>query len=378
MIRPLVALDIGSTKVACAIGLPHEDTPGFDLLGSSVIPYPSLSNAWLSDPLLVGRTIEQALESTAITGDFHRALVTISHPALVSEQVQTSIDLADEPIVVRTQDLDRLKARALDHVLGVDREPLFVERLGCSGNGFQYVREPVGLSATRLTGTFHIVTMPLAARRALVQAVESAGLEVGRLMFSLQVVAATAAKEEAHRRHALLMDIGGLNTDVGLLVEGRLQNTQTIPWGGLTLARDLATSSKLTFEQAITLSLEGLASRKPEVRQFLEHALRDLRQVIERLLEDEPLPEIALVTGRGALIDGIVEWLEETTKIKASVVRSPRTQIVGDLSRQIALSTVLSLLELETGSPARKPLLSTSHLLDRVISRTKTVLTEYF
>ena len=56
MLRPLVALDIGSTKVACAIGLPHEQQPGFELLGSGIVAYPALTDAWLSDPLMVGRT----------------------------------------------------------------------------------------------------------------------------------------------------------------------------------------------------------------------------------------------------------------------------------------------------------------------------------
>ena len=34
-VQPLVALDIGSTKVACAVALPHERSPGFELLGTT-------------------------------------------------------------------------------------------------------------------------------------------------------------------------------------------------------------------------------------------------------------------------------------------------------------------------------------------------------
>ena len=78
--RPLIALDVGSTKVACALGLPREGG-GFELLGSSLIAYPGCPDAWLDDPLLVGRSIEQALEATGVHGDFHRAFVTFSHPA---------------------------------------------------------------------------------------------------------------------------------------------------------------------------------------------------------------------------------------------------------------------------------------------------------
>src|SRR6185295_4663158 len=151
MTQQLVAFDIGATKVACAIGLPHEHGPGFELLGSSLTAYPVHPEAWLSDPLMVSRTIEQALEATAVRNDFDRAVVVMSHPALAGERVRVSVPLGDEPVPVRAHDLDRLQASALDRALGVDREPLAVERLGCDGNGFEGVRNPRGLAATRLS-----------------------------------------------------------------------------------------------------------------------------------------------------------------------------------------------------------------------------------
>ena len=164
--QPLVALDVGSTKVSCAIGLPHERMPGFELLGMSCVPYPVQSESWLADPLLVGRTIEQALEATAVSAECDRALVSIRHPLLRSEIVKASIALGDEPVTIRTQDLERLEQNALAQGLSVDREALLVERLSCSGNGFDGVRDPRGLSATRLQGTYHIITLPVADRKS--------------------------------------------------------------------------------------------------------------------------------------------------------------------------------------------------------------------
>jgi len=376
MNQPLVALDIGSTKVACAIGLPREPGPGFELLGTSLIPYQTLSDAWLGDPLTVGRTIEQALEAAAVSGDFHRALVAFSHPLLVSEHVTASVTLGDEPIAVRERDLERLAARALDHVLSVDREPLVIERLSCAGNGFESVREPLGLTATRLTGAFHIVTMPTAARRALVQAVEFAGLDVAQLTLSLQAVTAAGSSAGSPAR-CLVVDVGGVNTDVGLFVDGQLHALQTVPWGGLTLAMEVAKASRVTVEHAVTLSLEGRASRKPEIRQLLEDALPRLQSAIHRLLEGQPLPDTALVCGRGALIDGMVEWLEEVTEITTSVTRSPQTHTMTDLARQIGVSACLGLLEAATSRTDGFDTRS-ARLVDRLIDRTRTLLTEYF
>ena len=377
MTRPLVALDIGSTKVACAIGLPRERAPGFELLGSSLVPYPSLAESWWSDPLTVGRTIEQALEATAVSGDFDRALVSVNSPSLTSEQVQATCHLADEPLTVRAQDLERLQRRALDQALGVDREPLLIERLGCTGNGFEGVRDPLGLSAMRLSGTFHIVAMPISLRRAVVQAVESAGLDVAHLAYTLPSAMASATDENLGQRRILCLDIGGISTDVGIFVEGVLRKVQVIPWGGLRLATDIARELQATMDQALAWSLEGSACRKPAVRSIVQQQWQVLRQAMETLLKDEPQLDAALLCGRGALMDGLAEWIERTSGLTASICRSARTQHLGDLSRQVGLSAPIGMLEISTRLSADGSLRD-PHLFNRLIDRTRTLLTEYF
>ncbi len=376
-IRPLVALDIGSTKVACAIGLPHEHSTGFELLGSSLVPYPLLSESWLSDPLMVSRTIEQALEATAVNGSYDRAVVAVNPPTLTSEHVQAAIPLGDEPITVRAQDVDRLQRGALQQVLGVDREALFVERLACAGNGFQGVRDPRGLSATRLVGTFHVLTIPMAARRALVQAVESAGLEVARLTYTLPAILASLADERLLQQRVLVIDAGGLSIDVGLFVEGGLHAVRIVPGGGVTLTTQIAKECGVTMEQALVWSLEGIGCRKTEVRPLIEAHWARLEDAIDMLLEDQPRPDVTLLSGRAALGDGFVEWLEHTVGMKSVLCRSGRTSAHNDLVRQLGLSTAIGLLEMTTrqfhGTAVHAP-----RPLNRLIDRTRAILTEYF
>lgn len=373
---PIVAIDLGATKVACVVATPKVDGPGMEILGSSLMPYPRPVQSWPHDPLLIGRTIEQALEATGAPYDAIDAHVAFSHPALKAENTTASITLADEPITVREQDLQRLARVALTQALGVDREALIVERLGCDGNGFQGVRDPKGLVATRLVGTFHIITIPISVRRAIVQAVESAGLEVAQLTYSL--LAGALAGEQTREAHRLLLiDVGGLSIDVGLLVDGQLRASTVVPWGGLTLASTLAKQLKLTVEQATTLSLEGLGSRRPEVREALEKNLKYLQKAIHKVLEDAPRPDRVVVTGRGALIDGMMEWCERTTEVNTVISRSARLQEMGTLSRQVGLSTAMGIIE-QVGAKSPVHLSQPGRLFDRLLLRTKTLLSEYF
>lgn len=374
--QPLLALDLGATKVACAVGMPSESGPGYELLGSSLIPCPAASDAWLGDPLLMSRLIEHAVEATAVAHEFHRAIVGIHPPALTSEHVRVSIPLADEPVSVRTQDLKRLEAGALHQALAIDREPLLVERLGCSGNGFDGVRDPRGLTATRLSGVFHVIAMPVAARRAVVQTVESAGLEAAQLVYTLPALLA-GGSDDATRSRLLLIDVGGLTTDAGLFIDGVLHAVEVIPWGGWRLAEAIAKTLKVTMDQAVTWSLEGTKCRKPEVRDLLESPRALLQRAIDRVLSDQPKPDLVLVGGRGALIDGFAEWVERATGVRTALCRSSRLSQLGDVSRQVGLNAAIGLLELATRAAAG-PAFRSSRLLNRLIDRTRVILTDYF
>ncbi len=373
-----MALDIGSTKVACAIGLPQERSRGFELLGSSLVPYPNEMEVWLGDPLLVTRTIEQALDAAGTAVGCARALVAFTHPRLAGERVRTSLRLGDEPVTVRAQDVKRLKRAALDATLGIDREPLVTEPLGYAGNGFDEMRDPCGLSATRLLGTYHVVTMPIAVRQALIQAVEAAGLEVIRLTHTLAAVCAALADAGLLPPRALLVDVGGLSTDLGRFTHGVFEALEVAAFGGIPLASTIARELRLTVDQAERLSREGLACRRPEVRAVIERECARLRQAFDRLLQDQPRPDALFIAGRGGLCDGLAEWMEQVVEVPVSVCRSPRVnQQGGDLAHHVGLTAAVGLLAMATqASPA--PSSGAPRFFNRLLGRTRAILTEYF
>ncbi len=377
-VRPLIALDLGATKVACAIGLPHEQTTGFELMGTSLVPYPTTPESWLADPALVARTIEHALDATAVSAEMDRALVSISPPSLLSEQARVTIALGDEPVTIRQRDLVRLQSAALNQVLSIDRDALLIERLGCAGNGFDGVRDPGGLPATRLTGAFHVVTIPTAVRRAAVQAVEAAGLDAQRLVYALPASLRSMVGEGMEQQRVLLLDAGGFSTNLGLFVDGALFAACILPSGGVTLAQEIAPLLHVTHDQAVIWTLEGASCSKSEVRQLIGQHWQAIGQAIRELLSDQPKPDAIMLSGRGALIDGFAEWVEKTLGMSSVLCRSPRTSRLGELARQVGLSAAIGLLEMATQAPQPFSSSKAGQLFDRLIDRTKTVLTEYF
>ena len=66
-----------------------------------------------------------------------------------------------------------------------------------------------------------------------------------------------------------------------------------------------------------------------------------LQQQLHGFLKDDPLPHAVIVTGRGALMDGLVECLGQMIELKATLGRSRRAQRTGDLATQVGLTPAI-------------------------------------
>jgi cell division protein FtsA len=382
-----VAFDVGSTKVACvaaAMGGPS----GFEIEGVGASRYPIAVKSWPAEPDVIAEAIERALGQAGVAEPVERALVAVTHPELTHHRATAQIELAQEPVAVRDPAVRRLRAQAVAQALAVDREVLRIETLGYDGNGFNAVRDPRGLLATRLRGTFQVVAIPINMQRAVTQAMELAGLEVERMLYSLPAAAAgcvpalvdaqpVGIEPGTRAKRVLFIDLGGRVTDVAVLDRMALERSATIPWGASMLVDALAASARLTLDQALAAMLAGLSSQKPEVVATLEAQLPQLDACIQSLLADSPLPDRAIVTGGGALIDGLVEWIQARTGIPAVLGRSPRAVRFGELAQQVSLTTAIGLLELTARAPSR-PNAPSSRLLGRLLQGTKSVLSDYF
>jgi len=129
--------------------------------------------------------------------------------------------------------------------------------------------------------------------------------------------------------------------------------------------------------------LAGPSSSHPVVRAVFKEQLRLLESPIHQLLEEAVLPDAAIVTGRGACLDGMVEWVSRVSGLKAKLGRSPLAKACGELARQVALSPALGLLQLSgrlasASSEARLGIQGSGRLVDRILERARHLLVEYF
>jgi cell division protein FtsA len=102
------------------------------------------------------------------------------------------------------------------------------------------IREPLGISGTRLEVDVHIITGAVTSAQNLIKCVNRAGLDVIDIV--LQPLASSEAVLTPEERDLgiAMVDLGGGTTDLAIYLEGSIRHTAVLPIGGQHLSTDIA------------------------------------------------------------------------------------------------------------------------------------------
>ncbi len=208
------------------------------------------------------------------------------------------------------------------------------------------VRNPVGLSASRLAVDTHIVTASRNLVDNVVQCLERAGLGLAELVAEPLAAADAVLTEEEEELGVLLVDIGGGTTDLALFLDGSIAFTGAIPVAGNYVTHDIAVALGVPLSQAEQLKLTyGCAkpSQVPEEeyllldeqedrrvrRRFLcevigarmEELFHLLTQTMEGAQGRWPPPGGVVITGGGSLLPGAIALAQNVLGCRARLGR---------------------------------------------------------
>ncbi len=339
---PIVGLDIGTTSVRVVIaelldgqieivGIGDADSKG---LRRGVISKPDLTvdtikRAAENAELMSGLTINQVyvgLAGSSIKGQNSNGMVTIPgrHRAIGHEDVMRVIDTACAiPIPPGREVADVLPQEyTVDDQDGID--------------------DPIGMLGSRLSVSVHIITSPVAAKQNVVSSINRAGLHVAGVYLT-QLAAAEAVLTDDDREYGVaVVNLGGETTSLAIYQRGSVWHTAVFPLGGNHFTNDIAVGLRtpipeaerikrehgsayrrlLTAEQASELievpSVGGRAPRavsrqilceilEPRAEEILSHVQEEIRQAGF----DRQLSSGIVLTGGGAMLDGLIEVAEE-------------------------------------------------------------------
>jgi cell division protein FtsA len=368
----VVGLDIGTAKVMAVVA---EVLPGGELrvAGLGVASTQGLKRGVVVNIDATVQSIQQALKEAEMMAACKITSVytgiTGSH---IRGQNSTGMVIVRDNREVTPTDVARVVETAKAINIPNDQRLLLVEPQEFVIDGHE-VKEPIGMSGSRLEVRVHIVTGAQSAAENIIKCVRRCGLEVEQLVLNPSASAAAALTADERELGVALIDIGAGTTDVQIYTEGSVRHTAVIPIAGDLITSDIAmalrtptkdaeeikvgygVAKQLLADPAEQLEVPGLGDRAPRMlsRQALagviEPRVEEIFSLVHQILRDSGYEELLgsgiVLAGGSAVMPGMVELAED---IFLKPVRKGTPTYSGPLFDMVAnprSATVMGLLE---------------------------------
>ncbi len=313
----LCGLDIGTTKVVCAIGRAPRDGSPLVLLGQGAAPNHGVQQGQVVDLESLVEAIESALQAAEQSAGrrVHQAFVSVSHPQIKSLRAKGAVSIVSSGGAIRPKDVERVRLQAEMLSLSLDQEILHTQPLAYAVDDQDGISDPVGLFGAKLALHLHLVIAPAALLQNVSRACHLAGLDVEDFVSAGWATALAVLSPEERSAGATVLDIGGTTTDVAMVRADHLAHTVTVPVGGERLTDLLAQRWHVARERAETMKRELVSASSPAAQAVTETSRALLAEIRDGVAGAPPPADVptgvVVLAGRTSLLDGLVEQAQE-------------------------------------------------------------------
>lgn len=235
----VVGLDIGTTKICVIVAAVGPDQV------VNIIGFGSSPSRGLRKGVVVN--IESTVESikTAVGTAETMAGVAINSVYIGIAGGHISSETAKGVVALKRQEVFRSDVqRAIETaraaaVLSSDRQVIHVLPREFIVDDQEGIREPVGISGSRLEVDVHIVTGAVTSAKNLVKCVNRAGLDVVDIVLQPLASSEAVLTEEEKELGIAMVDLGGGTSDLAIFSEGTISHSAVLPIGGQHVTTDL-------------------------------------------------------------------------------------------------------------------------------------------
>lgn len=342
--RYTVGIDIGTTTVRCVVGHIDEATGTPKIVGVGQAPNSGMRKGTVSHLTGPASAIDAALaEAERMSGhQVESATLSINGSHIVSTKSDGMIAVGTQDHEVTADDLARIEEVATTGKVPLNREVLEVVPHAYRLDGQDNIKDPVGMSGTRLEIHANIISGLVPHIANIQKAAELAKVESRQMVPSVLAGAQAVLTESQMENGVAVVDLGGATTGVAVFEEGDLQYISVIPIGGQNVTNDLAIGLKVDPEVAEQVKLKHarlgggdsgaagieydkkkLTFDQQEIDEIIEARYEEVFEAIAKELKRAGragrLPSGVVLTGGGAHTKGLVEFAKEQLAVAAKI-----------------------------------------------------------
>ncbi len=329
----IAGLDIGTTKVAVAIG--RYDGATLNIIGVGQAPNSGMRHGVVVNIDATTEAIQKAKDEAELMAGqkIESAWLGVGGQHIKSFASSGMIAIRNKEVA--HEDIERVIEAAKAVAIPQDRQVLHVLPQDFKIDGQAGIFDPIGMSGVRLEANVFIVTGSSSVIQNAVKCAERAGIQVSGL--ALQQLGSALAVLSADEKNlgVCVADVGGGTCDLITFYQGSVIHTGLIPIGGSNFTHDVAIGLKTTQNHAESLKrkfgcalpemagedeaieVESVGGRKPrtlmrrDLCEILEARAEETLELIHHTLEKQGLLGLlgsgVVLTGGGSLLNGLVE-----------------------------------------------------------------------
>lgn len=373
-----VGIDIGTTTIRCVVAQIDPIAGSPTILGIGSAPNSGMRKGTVVTLAGPAKAIDEALgEAERMSGyQVDTATININGSHILSSRADGMIAVGSANHEITADDILRIEEVATLGKIPANREILSVIPYSYRLDGQDNIKDPIGMTGTRLEIDAHVVSVLLPHLTNLQKATELAKVSPNAIVVSGVAAAKAVLTEQQIENGVALIDIGGSTTNIAIYEEGDLQYVGIISVGGINITNDLAIGLKTDPEIAEKIKLEyASAIRRSEstevvfknsgevykfdtddIDEIVEARLEELFEAINKELKkagkEKRLPSGAVIVGGTAQLKGLTEYAKEALGLAVKIGKpSGFGGVVDGIDRpQFATAVGLMLLDSDNTS----------------------------
>ena len=353
-----IGIDIGTSKICCAITEINSDEGSNKILGVGNVPSQGIKKGSIVHRDRVMDAIEAAVREAELMAGIkvNRAMLSISGDHIRGINTQGAIAIQkgsarNVPIEqeITQNDVSRVLELAKAVSLPIDREILHILPQEYLIDTMDSIKDPVGMSGRRLEAKVHLITMAATTAKNLVNCVHELAIDVEGLVFQVLASAIATLDTDEKELGVAVVDIGAGTTDITVFYDGGVRHSAVIGVGASTVTNDIAVMLQIGMGDAEQIKLKyasakasmsstelefdlpvkngGIARKvsEHELSRYVEARMIELIQLIGREIAradvSDQLTYGLVLTGGGAMLRNLVPLAQEKFNMPVRIGR---------------------------------------------------------
>ncbi|PKM80577.1 MAG: cell division protein FtsA [Firmicutes bacterium HGW-Firmicutes-13] len=346
----VVSMDIGTSNIRVIVGEISQDRT-INIIGVGMSRSKGLRKGIIVDLDKTVQSITEAVEEAErmINMEINSVFLGMvgTHITLINNRGVVAVSGEDKEITC--EDVERVIQASRVIAMPPDREIIDIIPRQFIVDGYDGIRDPVGMIGVRLEVDAMIITGAVTSTRNLMRCVNRAELEIDGVVLNSLANAEVLLSDDQKELGVALIDFGGGTTEIAVFQQGALKDVTVLPVGGDYITNDIAVGLRTTIDQAEKLKIDygkahvsmidsdeeieivnvgGKGNRKvtqkllcsiiePRVQETMFLA----REELEKMGYNRSLPAGIVLTGGVSLMKGVAEIAEEVFQSSVQIAQ---------------------------------------------------------